>query len=303
MLALSSAWRSTPQGRGAAVFDPLFRLLSRLPFAGLELDGNVGAPALADVRPVLKRRETRIVAFRGPVGSPLVPLPGRPKSLSPWLSAPDPALRGAAIGAHRAALELASDLEVPLLSISLGAFDPDLSVGRVDRPLTDEEVKDLARAVRSGGPSRKRALDGARFSLDALLTRAAVLGVRVAVENPALPVELPSPEELHALLGEFQGAPLVYAHDTGAARLCKETGGAPGRELLDAARGLCALVFVSDARGKEMGLVPGRGEIDFAGLEKALPAAAPRVLVPRRSWTERDIEEAVERLGEAARGR
>src|SRR5262245_60190179 len=90
MPALSSSWTATPEGRGGDVFDPLFAALGRLPFDGLALCGEVGPRALEDAAPVLERRELRLVAFRGPVGSPLRPL--AEGGVTPWLASPDPAL-------------------------------------------------------------------------------------------------------------------------------------------------------------------------------------------------------------------
>ena len=136
---------------------------------------------------------------------------------------------------------------------------------------------------------------GARFSLEVLLQKAEPLGVRVAVENAPFPICLPSPDELFRLATSFAGAPFAYAHDVAAARLCTELGGPPGREYLDAGKDRLAVVYLSDAKGRERGLVPGRGSIDFAGLAKALPPAL-HVLAPRPDWSERDVVDAAEHL-------
>jgi sugar phosphate isomerase/epimerase len=298
MISLSSAWRSAPTLGGEEIFDPLFQALDRFPFSGLALDAGVSSRALDEVHAVLARREFPITLLRGPVGRPPPGPAVKGPLLTPRLCAPDEAERRQAVEALLRALEIASDLEVPVLSISAGAVDGDPRFGRRDRAFTEDESADLARVARAAGAARPRALDALRFALEALVTRAAALGVRVALENPVLPLELPSPEELHGLLAEFQGLPLAFAHDVGAARLCKELGGAAGREYLDAGRDLLVAVFLSDAHDREMGLVPGAGSIDFAGFAKALPAAVVKVLVPRRDWSERDLEAALEHLAE-----
>jgi sugar phosphate isomerase/epimerase len=295
MIALSSAWRSAPGRRGGEVFDPLLRALAVHPFDAIALDAGVSDRALADVRPILARRELWICALRGAVGAP--PPEGEP-SPPPRLCAADAGERAAAVRAHLRALEIASELEVPVVAVCLGALDPDPRWGRREGPLRDDEAEDLRRAARAAAAARPRALDAARLALDPLLRRGAGLGVRVAVENPALPTEIPMPEDLFRLLADFRGAPIAYAHDLAAARLLKGLGGPPGREMAQAGREALALFFVSDANEREMGLVPGRGDLDLRGLAAALPPEVPRILSPRGSWSERDLAEAVDRLAE-----
>jgi sugar phosphate isomerase/epimerase len=297
MLVLSSGWMSAREGRGAAVMVPLLELLHRLPFSGLALDERITRVELEEVRAPLARRELRVQVLRGAAGGPPPEPHGEAPARRAWLASQDASLRHKAVDAHLRTLELASDLEAPLLTVSLGPADPDSGIARVARAYTETEAAEIARLHRRGAWDRRRALDAARYSLDALLSRAVSLGVEVALENPALPLELPSPEELYALFEEFRGAPIAYAHDVGAARLCRDLAGPPGRELLEVGRDHLRALYLSDAAGREMGLVPGRGEIDFAGLFRAVAQPVARVLDPRADWSVRDVEEAVERLG------
>lgn len=218
-------------------------------------------------------------------------------ALRPRLCSPDPDERAAAVAEWTRVLELAHDRELSLVCATLGAIDPEAAepFSGLSRALEELEVQALGRALRRAQPVRPRCRDGARFSLEALLRRAEPLGVTLAVENVVLPLQLPSPEELSSFLREFSGAPLAYAHDVGAARVCRALGGAPGREYLDAAKTALRLLFLSDAKGTERGLIPGRGDVDFDGLRSALPAV-PGVLVPRADWSVRDVDEALDHL-------
>lgn len=295
MISLSAAWRSGLSRPAEEVVEPLLAALGRLPFGGLALDGGVNLHALSRLRPVLQRREIPLPLFRGAVGAPP---PERPR-LPPRLCAPDPDERAAAVALCERALEIAGDLGVPILSVSLGAVDPDPAFARRDRAFTEEEAIDLRRAALAAKGVRPRSLDAARFALEALCRRALAQGVRVALETPALPLEIGAPEELHRLIAGLAGAPIGYAHDIAAARLCKDLGGPPGREHLDAGRAHLCAVLLSDAKDREMGLVVGRGEIDFAGFARTVPAGIPRVLAARRDWSETELQEALERLTEA----
>src|SRR5256885_12448349 len=119
MIALSSGWTSAPEKHGAELWDPLLRALSRLPFAALALDAGVSARALDDVRPAIARGDFSVALLRGPVGMP--PPETEHRRPYPRLCAPDAAERDAAVAAHARTLELASDLEIRLSTVSLGA--------------------------------------------------------------------------------------------------------------------------------------------------------------------------------------
>src|SRR5439155_10959993 len=137
---------------------------SRLPFAALALDAGVSARALDDVRPAIARGDFSVALLRGPVGMP--PPETEHRRPFPRLCAPDAAERDAAVAVHARTLELASDLEIRLSTVSLGAADPDPRLARRDGPWTGEEAADLARVGRRLGAGRRRALDGARFALE-----------------------------------------------------------------------------------------------------------------------------------------
>jgi sugar phosphate isomerase/epimerase len=322
MLALSTAWTSGLSRGGAEVFEPIWPLFAALPLGGLVLDAGVSTEALAVARPVLSRREHPIIALRGAVGRPAPSgkaeapaslreratqkVPGTPDVVvdrmnpAPRLCAPDPDEREVAIRMHAHALTLASDLEASRLTISLGSIDPSCAPGIGGgifpaNALTEDEAAVISRAVRTSASHRRRCVDGARFALDALCARAEKLGVRVLLETAPTPLELPTPEELDALLAERAGAPLGYAHDAAAARLNHSLGGASGREVLDAGRRAWSILYLSDASGRAAGLPPGRGDVDFAGLLRAA-GDIPRVVAPQRFWSATDLEEGVRHM-------
>ena len=232
--------------------------------------------------------------------------PRRPSAARPpRLAAQDPDERDAAIAMFGHTLEVASDLEVPLCTWSLGATDPESLppltwLGPWTRAVTEDEARMLERATKRASVLRRPCFDAARYALDRLMRRAERAGVTIAIENAPLPLALPNAEELHRLFAEFGGGPLAYAHDMAAARLCMDLGGAPGKEVLDAGRAHLRLLYVSDARERHAWLPLGQGELPIEGFVGAT-GEVPLVLAPRADWTRAEVDHGLERLREALR--
>jgi len=159
----------------------------------------------------------------------------------------------------------------------------------------DGATKDREETVRDGLAWRRengsRALESlARALFDATRNEPDLL---FCLQTPPDPTGLPSPEDLHDLLGDVDSSNLAYCHVAGRASFLEAAAGWNAREWLDQARDATVMAVLDDGGPGGAGLLPGTGTVQFRELGELLPRGTRFVLRPGE-----DAEEAL--LAEAA---
>lgn len=103
-------------------------------------------------------------------------------------------------------------------------------------------------------------------------------GLRIALSTPGRPFGLPSPDMLDWMIEDLGTGRVGYWHDTGRARALAAEQVTKEEVWLDRFGPHCLGVDLGDALGSFGGLPAGSGEVDFAAVRQALPAAAWRVV-------------------------
>lgn len=208
-------------------------------------------------------------------------VPGR-SAHAPAAAAWRSALPGVRFPAVRAVF--AEDAAVEPTGASL--VDPDAGVRQRSRVA-------LARSARLGaelgaewvvvdlGPrpadaGEERWLDGICRGLFDLCREAPAIGVALA--TPATADAMPSLAMLEAILEDLARRRVGYWHDSGRAHALERGGGVDAGAWLERVGHACVGADLTDAVGEVSGLPAGAGEVDFAALREALPAAAHRVV-------------------------
>ena len=222
--------------------------LARMGYEGVEILADTPhlVPTTAHPRDVSALRKVledcRIAPVNLNVNTAHALLPGAPTAEShfePSLTHPDPGVRRLRAGTTIRALEIASDLGCPAVSVTPGRRERD--------PL-------------------KRQRDRLKLALDPVLKRAEALGVRVGIEyEPGLVIE--RGEELVSFLEELPH-PLLGANlDLGHAWVVSDDLTA----LLPALKGKIWNCHLEDIKDRvHAHLIPGEGNLDFDAVRKAL---------------------------------
>jgi sugar phosphate isomerase/epimerase len=120
------------------------------------------------------------------------------------------------------------------------------------------------------------ALDAARRSLAELAAYAAPRGIRLGVESRLHYHEIPAWAELGLLLGETDPAVVGFWYDCGHVQVLHNLGLHHHQDWLHAYASRIVGVHFHDVLGLRDHLLPGQGELDFAGMARWLPPAAAR---------------------------
>jgi hypothetical protein len=244
----------------------IVRLASEATFTGIAVDTGCALSLLPEVGAEALRSGLQF-------GNLSVPLPEHPlspgKRLPHLLALDDRDERLAALQLARRGLEQGHSLGVPLITVELGpvplrAREPELRLRFARREMQEDEPgeRQLRRALEERRARGGAILDASRAALEPLVALADRHGIQIAVSLAAGPWQAPSPREAMLLLREFAGAPLglVLAPARRAALESLALGGPAERwsELQKAGRA----VYLTDAVGLDVDLLPGLGEVD-----------------------------------------
>lgn len=184
-------------------------------------------------------------------------------------------------------LARAADLGAGVVVLHLGAvrLPPEIDARELEERVREgqretPEYETLLAAVTAARRSRAGAhLDAVLSSLDRLAGEAQRRGVRLGLENRYHADEVPDREELLAIFGALDGAPLGYWHDTGHAASLVALGVlASQTQVLEACPEKVVGFHLHDARGLDDHLAPGEGELDFTVLAPFVLPDVPLVL-------------------------
>jgi len=154
-------------------------------------------------------------------------------------------------------------------------------------PETLKEVKEeiLLEAARD----RERHLDRLCRSLHAIFARAP--SIRLALETPADPHGVLTPEAGRMVLDDLRGRLLGYAHDTGRAEILASLGGPPAADWGERLADRMAAVRLHDVVEFQGGYPPGTGRVDFSLVASYTPRQALRILVTDARFGREDLLE------------
>jgi sugar phosphate isomerase/epimerase len=185
------------------------------------------------------------------------------------LANPDESERRASVRLHRKTIELAVEVNAPVVV---------LTAGRVSMPADLE--KDGERALRAYLARRSqeapRFVDAFRFALDELIPTAERLGRRLAIAATGELDAVPSFTELTALLADFRGAPLAAWVDASGVHELASLGVRRVETWSSLTPEIAGIRWRDWKDGAEA--IPGEGVVPLATIAKLAPESAHHVL-------------------------
>lgn len=207
------------------------------------------------------------------------------------LSSPDREERNQAIQLTMRTIQTAHDLECNAVVLHLGRVEMASHFQDFCRFYDDHEVGSAvmeafrARVEAERQSRRQPHFDAVCFSLERLVREAEARAVCLGLENRYYVHEIPSCDELGAILSRFSGAPLYHWHDVGHGFVQEKLGIQTHREWLERFGTQLLGVHLHDASGYHDHQAPGTGEIDYDWLKPYVNAARIKVLEVHPSVT------------------
>jgi len=292
MIAISTIWNSLGHEDGGQ----LLAELNDLGFNAVQLDCKITEKLLIQMEPQF-RTDMKVVSVHNFCPVPPGILQENADAELFLLSSPYKDEREEAVKHTISTIELASDLEIPVVVLHLGYVD----VKDESKQLFDlyewgerefEAFGKLVTEVR-GKRERKQQKyqDAVLFSLDKLNKRAMDLDILLALENRPRYRQIPDFYELELFFTEFDGGNLRYWHDTGHAAIQEKVGILKQERLLKTYSEQLIGIELHDVKELDEYLPPGTGELDFKEILEYVPGEAVKVLEIQKSEDEEEIIE------------
>jgi sugar phosphate isomerase/epimerase len=236
------------------------------------------------------------------VSSIHAPCPANP---GPWdyLASLDEEKREQAVAQAKDTIALAKKFKAPVVVLHMGKVDIDPSLERRLRDLYSAGKKDTQeyedtkrRLVEARARVQAQNLAAAASSLEVISQYAQAAGIRLGLENRYYYYEIPSMEEMNALLTSSDPTTVFYWHDTGHAQNLENLGFTPHEEWLQAFASRMAGVHLHDIVGLHDHRIAGSGEMNWPMIASHLPAQAIRTCEFDWPYNEEEIVAGVEYL-------
>ncbi len=286
-------WNATSQSDGAAMIDEL----KDLGFDAIELSRHLTMEQLEQLKPHLNQTKPCSIHNFCPV---LPNLPQAEAENDPvQLSSLDVNERQEALRWTTQTMELAADLEIPIVVLHLGEVDThDRSYLMRDLyEYGEREYEAFGRKVEEATDWRKRKQakhqDAALFSLDALNELALRMDLHLAVENRPHYYQIPNFDEMAMLLEKFEGSNMRYWHDVGHAALQERVGLCWSHRWLEAYKDHLIGVNLHDLKDLETHYPPGFGDLEFNEIMAEIPSDVLKVIEVRHGRAD-ELKEARE---------
>lgn len=290
MIAISTMWNALKQPDGAALIDEL----NDLGFRAVELSRYLTRDQIEQLKPYLERTKPCSIHNFCPI------LPDHPQSDSETdpihLSSLDIDERKQAVRWTMRTMEMASDLEIPIVVLHLGEVDTyDRSYLMYDfYEYGEREFEAFGDKVSEAMDWRERKQtkhqDAVLFSLDELNELALRMDLYLAIENRPRYYQIPNFDEVEMLFDTFAGSNMRYWHDVGHAILQERIGLCWSNRWLEAYKDHLIGVNVHDLKDLEEYHPPSFGDVDFDDVFEELPADALKVLEIRHGTAEEVVE-------------
>lgn len=290
MIAISTMWNALKQPDGAALIDEL----NDLGFGAVELSRHLTRDQIEQLKPYLHRTKPCSIHNFCPI------LPDRRQSDSDsdpiHLSSLDISERKQAVRWTVRTMEMASDLEIPIVVLHLGEVDTyDRSYLMYDfYEYGEREFEAFGDKVSEAMDWRERKQakhqDAVLFSLDELNELALRMDLHLAIENRPRYYQIPNFDEVEMFLDAFAGSNMRYWHDVGHAILQERIGLCWSNRWLEAYKDNLIGVNVHDLKDLEEYHPPGFGDVDFDDVFADIPADVLKVLEIRHGTAEEVVE-------------
>ena len=293
MISISTMWNALRQPDGAALIDEL----NDLGFGAVELSRHLTRDQIEQLKPYLGRTKPCSIHNFCPI------LPDRPQSDSEsdpiHLSSLDISERKQAVRWTVRTMEMAADLEIPIVVLHLGEVDTyDRSYLMYDfYEYGEREFEAFSDKVSEAMDWRERKQakhqDAVLFSLDELNELALRMNLYLAIENRPRYYQIPNFDEVEMFFNAFAGSNMRYWHDIGHAILQERIGLCWSNRWLEAYKDHLIGVNVHDLKDLEEYHPPSFGDVNFDDVFAELPADVLKVLEVRHGTAE-DVTEARE---------
>ena len=293
MLAISTMWNALKQPDGAALFDEL----KDLGFESIVLSRHLTHEQVEQLKPLLQD-----IGQLPPcaIQNFCPTFPGTPKEDAEndkiLLSSLDNDERKEAIRRTVQTMELAAEMEIPIVVLRLGEVDTyDRSYLMVDLyEYGEREFETFSKRVAEATEWRKRKeakhRDAVLRSLDELNERALKMELFIAIENRPLFYQIPNFDEVGLFFDKFYGSPMHYWHDVGHAALQEKLGLCWSHEWLNAYDEHLIGVTLHDLQELDTHHPPGTGDLEWDELLTRIPSDIVKVIEIRHGETESIIQ-------------
>ena len=290
MIAISTMWNALRQPDGAALLDEL----KELGFDAIELSRHLTREQIEQIKPHLANTQICSIHNFCPVlhGS----LQSEAENDPIHLASLDADTRNEAVKQTIRTMELAVEIEVPIVVLHLGKVDTyDRSYLMYDfYEYGEREFEAFGPKVVEATEWRKRKeakhQDAVLFSLDTLNETALRMDVYLAIENRPRYHQIPNFDEVGLFLETFKGSNMRYWHDVGHAMLQERVGLCWSQRWLEAYAENLIGVNVHDLKDLEAYHPPGSGDLDFKEILSEIPPETPTVLEVRDAPPEQLVE-------------
>ncbi len=290
MIAISTMWNALRQPDGAALLDEL----KELGFDAIELSRHLTREQVEQIKPHLAKTHICSIHNFCPV------LHSRPQSEAEHdpihLASLDADARNEAVKQTIRTIELAVEIEVPIVVLHLGEVDTyDRSYLMYDfYEYGEREFEAFGAKVEEATEWRKRKeakhQDAVLFSLDTLNEMALRMEVYLAIENRPRYYQIPNFDEVGLLLDQFKGSNMRYWHDVGHAMLQERVGLCWSQRWLEKYTADLIGVNLHDLKDLEAYHPPGFGDLDFKEILAQIPPDTLTVLEVRDVSAEQLVE-------------
>ena len=274
-LSLSTMW-AKDRYRHMEVF---VRDARRLGFKQVELHNTLTPEGLEQLR---HSNDVAISSVHAPC--PEKPVPKSLAGCNLSLTSLNVDVRHEAIDRTLSSIELASEFGARAVILHLGEVERCLPLANRLRQLYEQGL----RQSEEFKENRKQLfierawkvaphLDAAKASLEEILSFASAKGILIGLENRVHYHEIPSLEEMEALLAAFDKKPVGYWHDVGHAEVQERLGFTSHRDWLSRLGSRMIGVHLHDIRGIQDHLAPGTGDLAWGFLAEHIPQYAIRV--------------------------
>ena len=290
MIAISTMWNALRQPDGAALLDEL----KELGFDAIELSRHLTREQIEQIKPHLANTQICSIHNFCPVlhGS----LQSEAENDPIHLASLDADTRNEAVKQTIRTMELAVEIEVPIVVLHLGKVDTyDRSYLMYDfYEYGEREFEAFGPKVVEATEWRKRKeakhQDAVLFSLDTLNETALRMDVYLAIENRPRYHQIPNFDEVGLFLETFKGSNMRYWHDVGHAMLQERVGLCWSQRWLEAYAENLIGVNLHDLKDLEAYHPPGSGDLDFKEILSEIPPETPTVLEVRDAPPEQLVE-------------
>ena len=288
MLAISTMWNAFKQQDGAVLFDEL----KELGFESIELSRHLTLDQIEQLKPSLRENPPCSIHNFCPI------LPGTSQAEKDkiLLSSLNTDERKEAIRRTLQTMELAVELEVPIVVLHLGEVDTyDRSyLMRNLYNYGEREFEAFDQKVAEATEWRKRKeakhQDAVLRSLDELNEYALRMELCIAIENRPHYYQIPNFDEVGLFFDQFYGSPMRYWHDIGHATLQEKLGVCWADTWLEQYAEHLVGVNLHDLKGLEAYHPPGTGDLEWDEIFEQLPSDVLKVLEIRPCEAEPVIE-------------